>query len=372
MRNRKDDTDLLWKKYENFIGIKKEAKKKRVNCMNTDLFFKLINLSGPSGSEGKVRELIKKEIKPYVSSMNVDKFGNLIAHKKGKKPTVMLTAHMDEIGVMIKNIDELGWIYCSEIGGVDPVTLLGERVRINTNKDPIVGIITTKDIMESGYQEAIPKMSELVIITGLEQKELEKLGVEVGDYLHLMFEATYLGSKRYVAGKAMDDRVGCFMVLELAKRLKNVKNELYYVFTVQEEVGLYGAKTSVYMIDPDWALVLDVTDTDDFAKKYTKCLDKGPTITIKDSEMIGNRCINGWFKALAKKHKIPLQYDISDFGTTDALSISVARGGIPTGVLGVPVRNIHTPSSVVCLNDMEHGMKLIELLMKNPPKSCVL
>ncbi len=369
MRIRKDNTDLLWKKYENFLGIT-EKRKKRSGYM--DILEKLINLSGPSGNEQPVRAFIKQQIEQYVSDVHVDKFGNLIARKKGKKPTVILVAHMDEIGIMIKSIDDNGWIYCTEVGGIDPVILLGERVTIETKKGEITGVITTKSIAESGYQETIPKMGDLIIDTGLTKKQLLEAGVEIGSYLHLMSQPTYLGNKDLLCGKALDDRAGCYILLELAKRLKNTGHEVYFIFTVQEEVGLYGAKTSIYQIDPDWAIIVDVSNTDEFTDKTpAKAVGKGPCITIKDSDMIGNRCINGWFKDIAKKHKIPLQYDISEFGTTDALSISVSKGGIPTGVLSVPIRNLHTTTGVVSRKDIEHAITLIEVLLKKPPRACL-
>tara|TARA_Y100000310_G_C20218742_1_gene594770 strand:- start:72 stop:635 length:564 start_codon:yes stop_codon:yes gene_type:complete len=181
-----------------------------------------------------------------------------------------------------------------------------------------------------------------------------------------------VGKGNYLTGKAMDDRVGCYMLVELAKKLKNVKADIHYVFTVQEEIGLYGAKTSVYSIDPDYAIVVDVTEAGD-GKEFgtSKCLGKGPVIVVKDAEMMTTRCINQWLYDIAKKNKINIQPDVSDVGTTDALNVAVSKGGLPCSVVGVPVRNIHTTTSVVHKQDIKDAIKMIELLLKKPPRVCL-
>lgn len=341
--------------------------------VNTKLLMELIDRSGPSGFEKPIRELIKKEIKKYVDTVTIDKFGNLIAHKKGKAPTVMIAAHMDEIGLLIKNINEEGHITTAAIGGLEPMTLLGEKVRVKTKKGFINGTITTKEIHNGEEMEEIPTLKDMYIDTGLNKVQLKKLGVELGTYIHLTTTATTLGNDKIISGKALDDRLGCYVVIELAKRLRQNKScNVYYVFTVQEEVGLYGAKTSVYSIDPEWALVIDTTNADDYiSKDCTKEIGAGPCITVKDSDVIGNKCINDIFKDLAKKHKIPIQLEVTDFGTTDALSISVAKGGIPTSMVSIPVRNMHTTHGVAHLDDLENAIKLITQLLKKPPHVCV-
>ena len=333
-----------------------------------NLLMKLLDESGPSGFEQPIREHISKEIRRYVTDIKTDKFGNLIAHKKGKSPKVMLVAHMDEIGLLIKNIIDDGHIYTAAIGGIEPSILLGERVRVKTKKGFIRGVITTKEIHNGDEVITVPTMKEIYVDTGLNKKELIKLGVEIGSYLHLITHSTVLGNDKIICGKALDDRLGCYVVLELARLLKKSKCDLYYVFTVQEEVGLYGSRTSIYTMDPDWALVIDTTAADDnFPDRATKLIGSGPCITIKDSDMIGNRYINDLFKEKAKKNKIPLQLEITDFGTTDALSISVAKGGIPTGLVSIPIRNIHTTAGIAHLDDINNAIKIIEIILKNHP-----
>ena len=336
-----------------------------------DLLKKLIDASGPSGNESSVRNIIRNEIKPYVSQTYIDRFGNLIAHKKGKHPVVMLVAHMDEVGIMIKNIDEKGHIHISEIGYIEPITLLGERVKIETKDGFIYGIVTCKEISNDDVLERVPKVEEIIVDTGLSRDELIKESVKIGSYLHLITESSYLGNKEFLSGKALDDRVGCYILVELAKRLKNVSCEIYYVFTVQEEIGLYGAQTSVYKIEPDWALILDVTDADDLSDKPTKILGKGPCIVIKDSDMVTNRCMNNILENIAKNNRIPYQLEVTEKGVTDALQISVSKGGIPSTILSVPVRNIHTTVGIVSIKDINNTIKLTELLLKKPLKVCL-
>ncbi|HLD14975.1 MAG TPA: M28 family peptidase [Candidatus Nanoarchaeia archaeon] len=323
---------------------------------------------GPSGNEEAVRNIIAKHIKPYVDEIKVDKYGNLIAHKKGNHLKVMLSSHMDEVGLMIKGIDSTGNISCSGVGGVDPLNFLGERVHIKTKKGYIYGVITTSQISNDEEPENIPKMEDLIIDTGLTKTELIKLGVEAGTYLNLDRYFLTLGNKDYVCGKALDDRTGCYILIETAKKLKGCKADIYYVFTVQEEVGLYGAKTSIYGISPDIAIIVDVTNADDMGLKSTKILGKGPCLTIKDSDMITNRKIDELIKKVAKKSKINLQLDVTDVGTTDALSVSIAKGGIPTTVLGVAVRNLHTTVGVAHMKDINDCVTLLYELLRKEPK----
>ncbi|MEM5872512.1 MAG: M42 family metallopeptidase [Candidatus Aenigmatarchaeota archaeon] len=333
-----------------------------------DLLEKLISTFGVSGNEEKVRNLIQNEIKKYVDEVYVDKVGNLIAHKKGKKPKIMLSAHMDEIGLMVKNIEPRGRIYFSEIGGADPVMLLGERVHIETKKGTIHGVITTKEVNDGNFITQIPKIEDLFVDTGLSERELKKMGVEIGSFLSLERDLYYLGSNKIICGKAFDNRIGCYILIELAKRAKKFKCETYFVFTIQEEIGLIGAMTSAYKIEPDWAIAVDVIETCDAGGEPVITLGRGPSITIKDAEMLGNKTLNEHLIKIAKNKKIYIQRDVSDIGTTDAASISITKEGIPSTVVGVPIRNLHTATAVANKDDIEKTIILLEEFLKNPPK----
>ncbi len=339
--------------------------------MDIEKLKRLMELPGPSGDEWRVREFIKKEISPYIDEVYSDKFGNLIAHSKGKGAKVMLVAHMDEIGLMVKSIEANG-IMCSEIGGFEAVSLLGEIVEVEAKGKFITGIVTMKEMANDDRMKKNVKIEELIIDTGYAKDELLKLGVEIGSYIHLHPKVVNMRDGKLIAGKALDDRIGCFTLIELARRLKKRNSDVYYVFTVQEEIGLYGGETSVYNLDPDWAIAVDTTSTNDFGDQVTRKIGGGPCLTIKDADMITNSCINNWLKETARKHNIPLQLDISDFGTTDALTISVAKGGIPCTVLGVAIRNIHTTVGIASLHDIQYCIELLEEFLKEPAKKCSL
>ena len=251
-----------------------------------ELLLNLMGVSGVSGSEEHVRELISKEIKGYVDEIKVDTSGNLIAVKKGKEPRVMLAAHMDEIGLMVKNIEDNGTIRCSAIGGIKTKSLIGQKVSIETGKEKLCGIIKRR-----GRKTKKDSINNLVIQTDFSKKDLLKKGLEIGCYASFG-EKPKITNNNQVKGKALDDRIGCFALIELAKKLKKIRNEVYFVFTVQEEIGLYGAKTAAFGIQPDWAIAVDASDAKDISKSK-KCLGLGPVITIKDSDFIANKCING-------------------------------------------------------------------------------
>jgi endoglucanase len=338
------------------------------------LLKRLMEAQGVSGNEHEIRTLIFKEIKKYVKDVKVDKFGNIVAHKKGKSAPVMVAAHMDEIGLMVKSISEKGNIYVSEIGGLEAMALIGQKVKIDSKKGYINGVVTIPEVSESEELDEAPLVEELIVDTGLNKKDLTKKGVEIGTFVEFERQMRTLGSKDIICGKALDDRIGCFVLLELARKLQKSKTDIYFVFTVQEEMGLYGSKTSLYNIDPDWAIVVDVTsanDSKEHTHETTKELGKGPCIAVKDADMISNVCIDDWLKKIAKKKKINVQLEVTDEGTTDALSISVAKGGIPTTVVGVSVRNLHTPMGIAHLKDINQTIELLTDLLKNPPMACV-
>jgi endoglucanase len=335
----------------------------------------LIEVNGISGKEHEIRDIIIKELKKYVKDIKVDKFGNVIAHKNGKGAKVMLVAHMDEVGLMVKGIADNGHIICSAIGGIDPIAWIGQQVRVQAKKAYIKGVISHAKVNDSEAFESIPTLDDLYVDTGLDVSELKKSGVSIGSFVEPLQISTRLGSKDIVFGKALDDRVGCYILLELVRKLEKTDSDIYYVFTVQEEIGLYGAKTSVYKLDPDWAVVIDVmpaNDAKEHSHEITRQIGKGPCITVKDSEMISNICIDEWLKDIAEKKNIPIQIDVSDQGTTDALHISVSKGGIPSTVVGVAIRNLHTAYSIAHMDDIKNAISLLEELLKKHPTTCLV
>lgn len=339
----------------------------------TDLLRRLMETDGISGDESEIRDLLIKEIRKYVDEVAVDSIGNLIAHKKGETPRVMLAAHMDEIGLMVKGVASDGNVAFSRIGGIEPLTLIGQRVKIKTGKEPVFGVITAPDISNGNLISELPKPEDMYIDTGFSEEELAKKGVKVGSFISLQQETGMLSDERVIYGRALDDRVGCYALIEVAKLSKKALNDIYFVFTVQEEIGLYGAKTSTYKIKPDLAIAVDVTNAEDKGgRAHSNILGKGPCITLKDSGMITNRCMNDWLTDVAKQKNIPVQYDVGDKGTTDALSISLSREGVPATVIGVAVRNIHSTIGMANMRDIENTIKLLEEFVKNPPKVCII
>jgi endoglucanase len=335
-----------------------------------ELLFELMDTLGPSGNEENVRMIISREVKKYADEMKVDKMGNLIVRVKGKGRKAMLTAHMDEIGLMINKIEKNGHLKFSVLGGVEPITLAGQTVSIlrKDNKDACKGVISFYELHEAQGIKNIPKIEDLYIDTGLTKKELAKKGIEIGSYIVTKHKSGNLGNDRIISGKALDNRVGVYILIQLIKNIKKTNLDSYFVFTVQEEVGLYGAKTSVYNISPDFGIAIDVTNSADSDLDSETIMGKGPVITVKDAEIIANRGLNEYIRKLAKKYKIPLQLEVVDIGTTDATSIMFSKGGVPSTVVSVPVRNLHSNIGVADFGDIQNAIKLMEKLLKEPPK----
>jgi len=334
-----------------------------------ELLKKLSDTHGISGNEGDVRDIIRKQIKKYVDSITIDKMGNLIAYRKGKDPQIMLASHMDEVGLMVKKILNNGRICLTDIGGVAIDLLIGQKVQILGDKGKVRGVVSHPEVASGKELKKVPPMSSMRVDTGLKKKELEKLGIHIGSYVRFDQKSFTKGNK--ITGKALDNRIGCYILLEVAKKLKT-KNGVYFVFTVQEEMGLYGAKTSAFHIEPDWAIVVDVSQANDSLEEPTLSLGKGPTITAKDGEFIANKCIREWLATVAKKNKIPYQLEVCDEGTTDATNISTTRGGIPSAVLGVAIRNMHSSISIADIIDIRNAIKMLTIGLKNPPISCLV
>lgn len=339
--------------------------------MDTTVLKKLIELPGVSGSEAAVRSFVIEQIKSSVDDVVVDGFGNLICRKQGPAPKVMLVAHLDEVGLMTKAITDEGEITFSTIGFIDPLSLIGQRVIIQTNKEALPGVITTKQLSAGQEQKQLPTINELFIDTGYTKQELERKEITTGMHASLEISSAILTGET-IMGKALDDRIGVFILIEFAKLLKEAKNEIFIVFSVQEEMGLYAATTSAFTINPDWAIAIDVVDDTAHDEHSTVKLGNGAVITAKDAGMIGNKYLNAVLIELAKKNKIPLQIEVSDEGTNDALAVSTVRSGVPATAFGVPIRNMHSTFSIARLKDIENAIKLLLLLFEDPPKVCLV
>jgi len=328
----------------------------------------LSNAHGVSGYEGNIRQIIEEEVRPYVDEISTDKMGNLIATKKGGSPVVMLAAHMDEIGLMVKYVDDKGFARFTKTGGWFDQTLLNQRMIMHTEYGPIYGVLGSKPphAMKEEDKNKVIKADDMFIDIGAKSKEdAEKLGVKPGTPVTSDIDFKPLGND-LVTGKAFDNRAGCAMLIVALRQMKDVKATVHAVFTVQEEVGLKGAKTSAFRLNPDVALATDVTITGDhpgIEKKDSAIeMGKGPSITVSDADgrgIIVPESVLKWLKVAAESNNIPYQLEVGSGGTTDATAIHLTKDGIPTGVLSMPTRYIHTPVSVLSMDDLEKSAELI-------------
>jgi tetrahedral aminopeptidase len=343
--------------------------------MTQDLLRKLVDALGPSGREHHIRALIKKEVKQHCDRLWTDHFGNLVAHQRGKGIKIMLAAHMDEIGLMIKEIRKNGHIKFAPVGGIEPITLVGQSVSILAKNNKVIcsGIITTEELQDAYEIEELPKMQDLYVDTGLSSKRaISRKGISIGDYIIPRHNTTCLGNKNLVSGKALDNRVGCYALIQLMKKLKKCPYDVYYVFTVQEEIGLHGAKTATYHVDPDWGIAVDTTNTEDATDEPQVTLGKGPVITYMDSEVISNSCLNDWLEKTARKKRIHLQKKVEEIGTTDAASIMINKTGIPATTVSIPIRNLHSTVGICDMNDVTDTINVLHAFLKQKLKKCVL
>jgi endoglucanase len=343
--------------------------------MVKELLRKLSNAHGVSGSEGSVYSVIKKELKGYVDEIHEDTMGNLIAVKKGNTFKVMLAAHMDEIGLMVKYVDDKGFIRFVALGGwYDPV-LYTQRVVLHAAGGPVYGVIGGKPVhmMNEEERKKGVKLDDMFIDVGaVNKEEVANLGIDVGTPITIDREFRELANSR-VTGKAFDNRAGVAMLI---KTLRTVKSPLtiYGVFTVQEEVGLKGARTSAYTIEPDVAIATDVTIPGDHPgielKDAPVEMGKGPVITLVDSSgrgLIADRRVVKWLKDTADANGIAVQMEVGSGGTTDATAIHLTKGGIPSTTISPATRYIHTPVEVLDTNDIECGVKLLVAALKKKP-----
>ncbi len=317
-----------------------------------DLLGRLSEAGGPSGHEDAVRNIIAKEIEGFVDEMRVDALGNLIARKGRGPKRIMFAAHMDEVGVIATYIDDKGFIRFSNIGGVTPFTLLGERVVFGNGTIGVFGVEKLDNIKDI-------KMEHLYIDIGTSSKEETEKLVRIGDFASYLREFRDLGKR--VAGKALDDRAGCAVMIEALKRLGDPGAEVYFVFTVQEEVGLRGAKTSAYGVNPDIAVAIDVTATGDTPNgmKMAVELGKGAAIKVKDMSIMVHPMVKRILTEAAEEDGIPYQYEVLESGGTDSGAIHLTREGVPSGVISIPCRYIHTPSEMIDMGDFESAVRLL-------------
>lgn len=323
-----------------------------------NLIQRLVEAVGPSGFEKQVRELILAEVTPLADEARVDPLGNLIV-RKGQKTTeglrIMLDAHMDEIGVIVTHIDENGFVRFTNLGSVYARMCQGSRVRFTNGTPGCIGIEVSEN------NDKLPTLDQMFIDVGATSKA--DCPVAIGDAA--AFERPFVNLGTRIMAKSMDDRLGVAVLIETLRQLKQTPHELYFVFSVQEEVGLRGATAAAYGINPDIGISVDVTLTGDTPKGVVMdvALGKGPAIKVRDSGQIADPRIVRWMGDTAEKAGLPHQYEVLLSGTTDASVMQLSRAGVPCGCLSLPCRYVHSPSETVDYADVENSVRLlVELL----------
>lgn len=329
---------------------------------NGELLTKLCKINGVSGYEDKVREVILEEIKDYIDEYKVDALGNLIALKKapagvGAKK-MMLSGHMDQIGLMTTYISDEGFIYFTPIGGKNPNICLGQRFVFENGT---IGVVSTERL-ESGKELNFDKM---YIDIGVKNKEEALKYVKAGSVCN--YDQSSVITETAVISPALDDRIGCFIMIEALKKLKNQAFDIYFTFSVQEEVGLRGAKTAAFGVEPDYAIAFDVTGSFDTPKAVhmPSRMFEGAAIKIK---VLCHPTMIAHLEECAKSAGVKYQFDILQMGGTDAGSIHLSRGGVITGGISIASRYIHTANEMVAIEDIKSCIDLTVAAMETEIK----
>jgi putative aminopeptidase FrvX len=342
--------------------------------INVALLKRLSETPGVSGREERVRALVIEELKPLVDEIHVDALGNVVALKRGTGDRrVMLAAHMDEIGFMVKHVDERGFVRLQPIGGFDARVLVAQRVIVHTaDGHALRGVLTpaTKPIHLLGDEKpGTPKLEEFYVDLGMSGERVREL-VDIGDSVTLDRPLERTGD--CVMGKALDDRTGVFTMIEALRKLGKHQVNILAVATVQEEVGLRGAQTSAYHVEPDVAIALDITIASDTpgmpeSEAVTR-LGEGAAIKVFDSSAIPNFKLVRHLREIAEQHEIKHQLEVLPRGGTDAAAMQRARAGAPAITLSIPTRYVHTVNEMASLADLDAASTLLARYLENAHK----
>ncbi len=348
------------------------------------LLKRLTEIPGVSGYEGAVGEVVYHELEPYVDSIEFDDFGNVISLKKAHiegGPKIMLAGHMDEIGLLVKHIDEKGFIHFQTVGGVSVRSLFSQPVTIHSGKATISGLINCKPPETPEEEKKMPKIKDFFIDIGAKSRdEAERFGVKIGDPITFERRFKILGDGNLLASKAFDDRVGVCVVIETMKQLakEKIETDVYGVPVVQEEVGCRGAQVAAFKIAPKMAIVVDVTRALDIPgvpeKEHVTKIGAGPAIKIMDTlfprlalGLIANPRIRELLVSTAEEENIPYQMEVLPSGSTDAATIHLTREGVPSGVISIPSRYVHS-YELLSVHDVVNAIKLMTATVKRVPR----
>ena len=332
------------------------------------LIRKLVETPGPSGYESQVREVVRTEIEPLADRVYVDNLGNLIAQAGADRPgalKIMVAAHLDEIGILATHVDDHGFVRFISNGTVFPRYCPASRVRFLNGAAGVIGAERLSDL------NRVASLEQLFIDVGATSPA--DCPVRVGDVA--VFERPFLELGDRLVSKALDNRIGVAVMIETMRSLKATPlyspHQLFFVFSVQEEVGVRGATTAAFAIEPDVGIAVEITPTGDTPKgiKMNIGLGKGPAIKVRDQGMLSDPRIVDWMVETAETNGLPYQLEILELGSTDARAIQLSRAGAAAGCLSVPCRYVHSPSEMVDFEDVQNAVRLLTALLHRPLES---
>lgn len=350
-----------------------------MNQETLELFKTLTELQGAAGNEHEVRKFMREQLSLYSDEIVQDKLGSIFGVKKGKleDPTVMVAGHMDEVGFMVTSITENGMLRFQPLGGWWSQVLLAQRVQVMTENGPIIGVIASipPHLLDDAQRNKPMNIKNMLIDIGADDKaDAKNIGIKPGQAILPICPFTPMANKKKIMAKAWDNRYGCGLAIELLKELQGIKvpNNLYSGATVQEEVGLRGAQTAANMIKPDIFYALDASPANDTSgdKNQFGQLGKGALLRIFDRTMVTHKGIREFVLDTAESNNIAYQYFVSP-GGTDAGKVYIANEGIPSAVIGICSRYIHTSASIIHIDDYAAAKELLIKLVKTTDKSTV-
>lgn len=342
-----------------------------------DLFKNLTELQGAPGNEHLVRSFMKDQIEPYADEIVQDNLGGVFGVKKGSGPRVLVAGHMDEVGFMVTKITKNGMIRFQTLGGWWSQVLLAQRVQVMTDNGPVIGVIGSippHNLTPEQRKKPMDVKNMLIDVGADDKEDAEKIGIKPGQAILPICPFTPMANEKKILAKAWDNRYGCGLAIELLKELKDetLPNELYSGATVQEEVGLRGAQVAANMIQPDIFYALDASPANDMSgdEKEFGQLGKGALLRIFDRTMITHRGMREFILDTAESNDIPYQYFISQ-GGTDAGKVHISNDGIPSAVIGICSRYIHTSASIIHVDDYAAAKELLVKLVKETDQNTV-
>ncbi|MCD8368247.1 MAG: M42 family metallopeptidase [Clostridiales bacterium] len=327
--------------------------------MNLTLLQSLTSAFGVSGCEDEIRTLITQEVAPYADDVTVDALGNVIAHRQGSGPKLMFSAHMDSIGLMVTHIDEKGYLRFCQVGGLEPAAIYQTPVRFQNG---VCGVISAdEDKADKQF-----KLTDLFVDIGAKDRADAETMVKIGDVA--AYAPTFLTNRSQIISSYLDNRAGCFVLIEALKQVERPQNDLYFVFSVQEEVGCRGAKTAAWSVHPECGIAVDVTCPDDLPGTVhdgSTALGKGAAVKVMDRSVICTPSLVKRMHEIAEANQIAVQDDILTCGGTDAGPMQVSHSGVKTGGISIPCRYTHTPAETVAQEDVEACIALVRAVCES-------